>query len=359
MKIVVIGPKGGYGGLEIHTEELNSFLLANSHSILRINVYPQPSDSLGKAKKLAFWAASCARVRAFRPDMVICVGIGHGYSWVASLSGDTAYRVQQVVTDEVCSNHERNQVILSPFTAIATQTPTLKKAVAAAFGSEPPVGVVPCFHQIQERPSGDTQIIPAGEQICLAYFGRLAKNKGLPLLLEAIGNIASPFLKGLDIWGSGPMQQELEMLIRDNPVIRARASLKGPYPQGEEYIRLLSSYHGIVLPSQSCEGLPLVLIEAASAGLPILTTRIGGIPDFAGGNPDVMTMDLGLPPLCVALKDFLAQIHNGCFQRSRQQAYFARYYSRTAIEDSWRQMLADPHSYFTSSCGISSPSLDM
>lgn len=355
MKIVVVGPKGEYGGLEIHTEELYRFLFANSHSLLRITVSPQLSGgALGKGLKLAFWAVSCARVRTFRPDIVICVGIGHGYSWVSRSSGSNAYCIQQVVTDDICSGHESMRDILSPFTAIAAQTPTLQLAVTATFGFSPPVGVLPCFHQIQENPLESVSILPVEKEIRLAYFGRLAGNKGLPLLLQAVGHIASPILSRLDIWGGGPVQKELQILMQENPEIGARVFLKGPYPRGEEYIKLMSSYHGLVLPSQSCEGLPLVLLEAASVGLPILTTRIGGIVDFAGGNSDVITIDPGLPALSAGLKDYLGKIQEGVFRRSRQQAYFARHYSRIAIEHRWITMLADPHKFFRLSSDVSS-----
>jgi glycosyltransferase involved in cell wall biosynthesis len=346
MKIAVAGPAGGYGGLEVHTDELAHFLTAKGHALLRLQVFPQRVGVRGKAEKLAFWAAACARIRAFQPDLLVAIGFGEGYSLLAKLSGGNCFRIQQIVTDDFRSRPDSLQPILASFDAIGAQTPTLKQAVAAAFESSPPVAVLPCFHQILANPSAPCSPPPVEEGIRLAYFGRLAGNKGLLLLLRAVAELASPALARLDIWGTGPVREELDSLIRAHPEIGARVSLKGRYPAGQDYIELLGSYHGLVLPSQACEGLPLVLLEAASVGLPILTTRIGGIVDFAGDNPDVVTMEVGLPALRQGLEEFVEQLQSDSFQRARQQAYFATHYSRTAIEESWSLMLQNPHRFF-------------
>lgn len=353
MKIVVAGPAGPYGGLEVHTTELSHFLSDSGHEILPIQVFPQHGGLRGKAAKLGFWVYSSARVLAFQPDLLISVGLGQGYGRLARSAGARCFRILQVVTDDFRSNPNAIASILPSFDAIATQTATLKQVIGVVVGSSAPVSVLPCFHQILEQnsPSPHVPCPAAGHGIRLAYFGRLAGNKGLPLLLEAISQLNSPLLEVLDVWGNGPVRNELESLIRNDPEIAARVSLKGSYPGGQHYGELLSTYHGLVLPSQACEGLPLVLLEAASVGLPILTTRIGGIQDFALSNPDVLTVDLGLSALRSGLEKFLTQIQMQTFQRQRQQAFFTRHYSRHAIEERWSDLLGDVHRFFASSEG--------
>jgi glycosyltransferase involved in cell wall biosynthesis len=265
---------------------------------------------------------------------------------MSRLAGSNCFRILQIVTDDFSSHTTGFHSILASFDAIGAQTPALKQAVESASGSPPPVAVLPCFHQIAVVPSSIPSGPPVELGIRLAYFGRLARNKGLHLLLQAIDQLAVPSLTTLDLWGTGPVQLELEQMLYNFPSIASCVSLKGQYPCDREYIELLASYHGLILPSQACEGLPLVLLEAASVGLPILTTRVGGIGDFAEGNPDVLTIDLGLPALRAGLKGFLAQIHRQSFQRSRQQTYFARHYSRTTIEQSWSLILCDAPRFF-------------
>jgi len=357
MKIAIAGPSGGLGGLEVHTEELANFLYAQGHWLLQLQVAPERVGILGKAEKLAFWASSCMRIRSFRPHLLIAVGFGQGYSALSKLSGPNCYCIQQVVTDELFSRPDSIKHVLAPFDAIGAQTPALLQAVEAAFGSIHPVAVLPCFHQIHTNSCAPSFAPPVEEGIRLAYFGRLAGNKGLSLLLQSVAELALPSLAQLDIWGAGPMREELEQQILGHPVLAARASLKGRYPDGHAYLELLSSYHGFVLPSQACEGLPLVLLEAASVGLPILTTAIGGIADFGQDNPDVLMMDVGIPALRAGLAQFVNDLQLGRFQRPRLQAYFENHYSRTAIEAAWNVMLNDHHHFFGASASPIPPSM--
>jgi glycosyltransferase involved in cell wall biosynthesis len=71
-------------------------------------------------------------------------------------------------------------------------------------------------------------------------------------------------------------------------VARARAldaddtlELRGYVPHGEELWQLYRSSHAFLHVS-STEGLPQVLFEAQAAGLPIVATAVGGVPDALG-----------------------------------------------------------------------------
>jgi glycosyltransferase involved in cell wall biosynthesis len=361
MKIVIAGPAGNYGGLEVHMSELIRFLAASGHSLLCIQVLnttatqssngstiqvPDWPGLRGKVAKIIYWAYSCLRVRVFAPDLLISAGIGHGYSWLSRLSGAGCFTVLQIVTDDFSHAAGSLHRIIGSFDAIGPQTPTLKQKLATSLDSSLPAEVLPCFHQIVRSNSRLIPCPPSVDGIRLSYFGRLAGNKGLPLLVRAVQKLGSPLLASLDLWGVGPVRDELNELLRQLPEINSIINLKGCYPAGQAYTDLLASYHGLVLPSQACEGLPLVLLEAASVGLPVLATRIGGIQDFSADNQDVVAIDVGLHSLCKGLEDFLSKIHSGHFNRCRQQAFFNRYYSRASIEETWQSMLMDVPKFF-------------
>jgi glycosyltransferase involved in cell wall biosynthesis len=108
--------------------------------------------------------------------------------------------------------------------------------------------------------------------------GRLAPQKGFGVLLEAAArwrDLEPPPL--LVIAGDGPLAGEL----------RARAAALGvraEFPGRRDDIpALLASAAVFVLPSL-WEGQPLVLQEALRAGVPVVATHTGGIPDLTGGD---------------------------------------------------------------------------
>jgi glycosyltransferase involved in cell wall biosynthesis len=104
--------------------------------------------------------------------------------------------------------------------------------------------------------------------------GRLAPEKNQGLLIDAMGPMLDP-RRHLVIVGDGPERQHLAE--------RARATWRpelvhftGPRQDIEQ---LLSAFDVFALTSAS-EGLPLVLLEAMAAGLPVVSTAVGGVPDL-------------------------------------------------------------------------------
>jgi glycosyltransferase involved in cell wall biosynthesis len=51
--------------------------------------------------------------------------------------------------------------------------------------------------------------------------------------------------------------------------------------------RLFAAFDVLVLSSRT-EGTPMVLFEAMEAGVPIVATRVGGVPDVVGGGEAVL-----------------------------------------------------------------------
>ncbi len=106
----------------------------------------------------------------------------------------------------------------------------------------------------------------------LLFVGRLAGVKGVPVLLDALRGLDFPDLR-LTLIGDGPDRALLEAQAKGLPV-----DFVG-YKSQAEVAEALAKADVFVLPSFA-EGVPVVLMEAMVSGLPVVTTRIAGVPEL-------------------------------------------------------------------------------
>jgi len=105
------------------------------------------------------------------------------------------------------------------------------------------------------------------------------RTKGLDVLIDAIAILdkKSPPDFQLAILGKGKLQKDLEQQIaRLN--LGAKIRLLTNLQRADIYLKAFNIF---VLPSRK-EGLPFALLEAMQAGLPIIATNVGGIPETLG-----------------------------------------------------------------------------
>ncbi len=122
---------------------------------------------------------------------------------------------------------------------------------------------------------GDTR---ADDGQHLVFVGRLAAVKGVAMLLRAMAELAPshPDLR-LTLIGDGPERAGLERLSQDLGVAKS-VTFAGARTQ-DEVAQTLGTANAFVLPSFA-EGVPVVLMEAMASRLPVITTRIAGIPEL-------------------------------------------------------------------------------
>jgi len=108
----------------------------------------------------------------------------------------------------------------------------------------------------------------------LIFIGRLVKNKGLDLLLEAVKQLKTQNskLKTL-IVGDGPLKESLKSKVK-NLKLENQVIFHGWAKDSQEVAELMNKSKILVMPAYN-EGGPRVVLEAMACGLPIITTRVG------------------------------------------------------------------------------------
>jgi phosphatidylinositol alpha-1,6-mannosyltransferase len=123
----------------------------------------------------------------------------------------------------------------------------------------------------------------AGRPVILCA-GRLAAKKGVANLIEAVAN---PRIRrrqvALRIVGDGPLLDDLKQLARRRQV-SDRVTFTGPLPHQRlaEEMRTSTLFCApfVIAADGDREGMPTVLLEAASSGLPIITSEVGGCAEL-------------------------------------------------------------------------------
>lgn len=115
------------------------------------------------------------------------------------------------------------------------------------------------------------------QTVTIVVISRLFYNKGIDLLIAAIPRIcaAYPFVRFI-IGGSGPKAIDLEQMIERN-VLQDRVEMLGAI-RHEEVRDVMVRGHIYLHPSLT-EAFGTVIVEAASCGLYVVCTRVGGIPE--------------------------------------------------------------------------------
>lgn len=137
-----------------------------------------------------------------------------------------------------------------------------------------------------ETPGGaptDTLAVAIGDfrppgGVLIGAVGRLSPEKNFSLLLRALGSLGRDYEHvRVVILGAGPEDALLRSLARSLG-LADRVLFGGYAPNARQYFGLLDM---LAIPSLT-EGLPMTLLEAMAAGLPVIATAVGEISAVLG-----------------------------------------------------------------------------
>lgn len=166
----------------------------------------------------------------------------------------------------------------------------VSRDLAARYGGGRPDLVVANESQVSED-----QVLRAPRPVAdgpfrVVYAGRLAPEKCVDDLLRAVAAVPAA---ALTVVGDGARRAALQALARTLG-IDDRVSWRGYVPWGAELLAILRGCAVLALPSAT-EGLGLVIVEAMSQGLPVVGTRVGGIPELIEDGVNGLLVDVHRP----------------------------------------------------------------
>jgi len=116
---------------------------------------------------------------------------------------------------------------------------------------------------------------PTPGRLRVGTVGRLSYEKGMDVLVEAFALVRRCLPDAdLVVVGDGAERAALERLASERGLTGAVSFLG----LRDDVPALLGGFDVFVLPSRT-EGLPMAILEAMSAGLPIVATAVGGVPE--------------------------------------------------------------------------------
>ncbi len=179
------------------------------------------------------------------------------------------------------------------------------------------------------------QLMPEEGFLWLAV-GNLTRAKDYPTLLRAFALVANEQSKSsLFIAGGGPLQGRVETLAAELTIAQ-RIRFLG---QRRDIPQLMRAADAFVL-SSAWEGLPMVLLEAAASGLPIVATHVGGNREVVvEGRTGVLTASGDPGALAQAMLELMALPEEERREMGmRGRSHVVEHYDMEQVVDQWEAL---------------------
>ncbi len=224
-------------------------------------------------------AGVLGRLAAAISGVPIRIFTAHGWAFAAhSGLAARAYRVadrlmRPLTTATICVSERELEAGLAAGTCTSDATVVIPNAVD--------VGAAPRSVSTRQPP-------------LLVAVGRLKAPKDFQTLVRALGRLPSGSFEAM-IVGDGPDRPQLEETIRTSGLSDAVRLTR----ERNDVPRLLAAADVFVLASRS-EGHPVSVLEAMAAGLPVVASRVGGVPEQVVEGETGLLVDPGDPELLAA-----------------------------------------------------------
>jgi teichuronic acid biosynthesis glycosyltransferase TuaC len=216
------------------------------------------------------------------------VGAGLAAGWLGIPFAVTAhgsdinvYARRPLIRRQVRATLRRAGVVFAVSRALRDRIEALLPPGSTRVMVLPCAGVDPELFRLRDRSRTRTRLGVAPQGRIVLFAGRLVPVKAVEVLLGAWARLQARQVAGagdcLLIAGEGPERKRLERLVQASGEC-GRVRFLGEVRQSE-LAQWLNAATVLCLPSRS-EGTPNVVIEALASGLPVVASRVGGIPEL-------------------------------------------------------------------------------
>jgi glycosyltransferase involved in cell wall biosynthesis len=155
-------------------------------------------------------------------------------------------------------------------------------AIAGRWGLDPSrISVLP-------NPAPEVDVAPAAlEPGTFVFVGRLTRQKALEVAVDAVARVPS---SRLVVIGEGPDRERLEALVRDSAAA-GRIELRGALPR-RDALAVVAGAEAALLTS-AWENFPHSAVEALAAGVPVVSTAVGGVPEIVRDEVNGLLVPVG------------------------------------------------------------------
>lgn len=319
------------GGLFRHVADLTRGLSAQGHEIgLVVDSLANDSQTEGRLAELAIFAAlgihrvamprllgtgdftAPLAVQKLTRQLDIDVLHGHGAKggFYARLTrfgagkasafytphGGVLHYAPRSVTGRIF--HRLERALMTKTGAIIFESAYAQKTYAAV------IGAPTCPSAVIHNGIAEAEFVPVppvADATDFVFVGELRALKGIFVLVEALAGLKRPdgSPATLTLAGDGAERGALEALIAAKN-LGGQINLVGSQPARAVF----ALGHCAVVPSLA-ESLPYVVLEAAAAQLPVISTRVGGISEIFGPTAGSLVPGNDVQALRTAMQSFL------------------------------------------------------
>ncbi len=355
----------GRGGIQTHCFWLSRALLESGYEVVFFSLaesvsnseverigklryfgnihYEHSSKPAGLTRPSAVTSAMriCRSLRRHQPEVYLACGTGWNLFLPVIASLRCPRRVfHEVMSGEASSYRDSRWAVRYGFHKVIAQASQVACNFKRSFSWPGDVPVLPAFPEPLELTSSlsiqPRNTVPLGHARA-ALFSRLVPHKQALWLVRQWPLLAN-HLAELHIFGTGPEEQLIKALISEQGW-QGRVFCHGPYPDGQEYVDLLSTFDLTLLPTVGAEGAPLVLLESMACGVPFVAFGAGGIPDYANSDCNIVPVT-GLNAFVPSVKELLVRIALGNVDRDRLRKFYLNNFSYARLKSRWLEYLS-------------------